>query len=138
MYAARVEMNFKSTEFERSVYTVWDWMGDVGGLFGTLSILGAKIVTIVSYISGNSLTRELIENLYFVEAPRRWMEMSDIGTWLKRRKPAKFETFNVFRCHRDDNYNRQSYELEKELDIVNFLRKQMIGKVTQRLVFTRL
>ena len=61
-------MNLDSTEFERSVYTVWDWMGDVGGLFGTLTILGAQIVSITSYISGNSLVRELIENLYFVEA----------------------------------------------------------------------
>ena len=77
-------MSTDTVSHERSVYTVWDWMGDVGGLFGTLSIIGAQIVSLTSYISGNSLMRELIERLYFVEASTRRYEMSaDIGTWLK-------------------------------------------------------
>ena len=91
LYSAKISLSLDSTEYERSVYTVWDWMGDVGGLFGTLSIIGAQIVSLTSYISGNSLMRELIERLYFVEASTRSYEMSvDIGTWLKQRKRVKF------------------------------------------------
>ena len=49
-------MSLDSTAYERSVYTVWDWMGDVGGLYGTLAIIGHYIVTLrQSDAFGNTL-----------------------------------------------------------------------------------
>ena len=131
-------MDHDTIEYERSVYTVWDWMGDVGGLFGTLSILGYYIVSIASQITGNSLVREMIENLFLIEASKRWTEDADIGTWLRRRKPVKFVRYNLLKCSRDKTHHQLKDKVEKELDIIEYLKKQMINEVSQRLLFTRL
>ena len=57
-------MSLDSTSFERSVYTLWDWMGDVGGLYGSLTIIGHYIVALMSYITGHGIIKEIIESLY--------------------------------------------------------------------------
>ena len=57
-------MHSDTVVYERSVYTMWDWLGDIGGLFGTLHILGGYIISIISYLTGSSAARSLIGNLF--------------------------------------------------------------------------
>ena len=122
-------MSLDSTAYERSVYTVWDWMGDVGGLYGTLAIIGHYIVTLMSYVTGHGIVKEIIESLYRREAQRSSIDVNDIGTWMRNRRPLKFNSFSLLRCSKADQHSRLRNKVEKELDVVRFLRKQMIDKI---------
>ena len=122
-------MSLDTTAFERSVYTVWDWMGDVGGLYGSLAIIGHYTVALMAYITGNGIIKEIIESLYRREATRGLIDLNDIGSWMKSRRPFKFKSFSCLRCSRDARYSHLSVDVEKQFDVVRFLRKQIIGKI---------
>ena len=83
-------MSLDSISYERSVYTLWDWMGDVGGLYGTLTIIGHYAVALVSYITGHGIVKEIIESLYRREAPKSVADLGDIGSLIKSRRSLKF------------------------------------------------
>ena len=135
-------MSPESTIYSRSVYTVWDWLGDLGGLYGTLYLMGSYIVKLTSYIAGDSLTLQLIENLYKFEAPTKRRDNRDISKWITHRRPAKLSYCTWLRCFQ----NRKTVGLQKvaedqitkELDIVTFLKHQMIDKIERRLIFSRM
>ena len=40
---------------ERSIYTFWDLLGDIGGLFGSLTFLGSIYVSIINLIIGSRM-----------------------------------------------------------------------------------
>ena len=42
---------------ERSIYTVWDLLGDVGGLFGSLTFLGALYMSIIDRLVGSRMNQ---------------------------------------------------------------------------------
>ena len=79
-------------------------MGDVGGLYGSLAIIGHYTVALMSYITGHGIIKEIIESLYRREAPRGAIDVNDIGTWMKSRRLLKFNSFSFVRCSRDDRH----------------------------------
>ena len=82
LYQSQIYMSLDSIDYERSVYTLWDWMGDVGGLFGSLTIIGHCIVSMTQYITGHGIVQEIIESIYRLEAPRSQVNVNDISAWL--------------------------------------------------------
>ena len=44
----------------RSIYSVWDFLGDIGGLFDMLKLLAEPILAITTTILGSGLDRYLI------------------------------------------------------------------------------
>ena len=40
---------------ERSIYTFWDMLGDVGGLFGSLTFLGGIYLKIIEFVLGSRM-----------------------------------------------------------------------------------
>ena len=118
------------------MYTLWDWMGDVGGLYGSLYIIGHLVVVLIQVITGQGIIQEIIESLYQLEAPRSQMNVHEIKTWLKRRQPLRFSSWSFLKCRRDERHARLNKKVEKELDIVRFLKKQMSSQIAFRLIFT--
>ena len=107
--------------YERSVYTVWDMMGDIGGLYGTLHIIGSYVVSFSSFISGGGVMQQLISILYSIEAPKRKIDPRNMKTWLNRRQPAKLSSWSCFTCKRGPTHNKLEGRIAKELDIASFL-----------------
>ena len=50
--------------YKRSIYSVLDFLGDVGGLFSILITIGEIIVTIPTYLFGAQIEYYLIEHLF--------------------------------------------------------------------------
>ena len=48
-------MDLTTEEHKRDVFTVWDCLGQVGGLYGILCPLGAVIVYVCNFLIGSSL-----------------------------------------------------------------------------------
>ena len=72
------EMHPDVIQQERSVYTVWDLFGDVGGLFDMLSYIGQWLVGLISLVSGSPLNRFIFARLFMLEgkasetSSKRW------------------------------------------------------------------
>ena len=47
MYAIHFVMNNDYVIEERSIYTFWDLLGDIGGLFGSLTFLGGIYISLI-------------------------------------------------------------------------------------------
>ena len=94
-------MSLNTIEYSRSVYTVWDLLGDVGGLYGTLFILGNYIVFFFKFIAGDGVILRLIEGLFLFEANKKYKRDKDNGNWLKYRKQANVSSWSFLRCRRD-------------------------------------
>ena len=52
------------TEHQRQIYGPLDFLGDVGGLTDALIAIGAIFVSILQLITGNPLTKYLIETIF--------------------------------------------------------------------------
>ena len=44
----------------RSIYSVWDFFGDIGGLFDMLKLLAEPVLALTTAILGSGLERHLI------------------------------------------------------------------------------
>ena len=57
----------------RVVYTFWDFLSDIGGLFDSLKYIVIPIISLVHAVLGNQLDRYLISRLlkFEVERPDR-------------------------------------------------------------------
>ena len=57
----RYEMNPTVTVYQRSVYTVFDWMRDIGGIFFFTAMLGSFCNSLFNY---NKLENQIVAQLY--------------------------------------------------------------------------
>ena len=66
----RLEFETSSNEISssRSVYTLLDFLGDVGGLLDMCIIIAKIVWTIIFAISGSEINRYLVGNLFFKDA----------------------------------------------------------------------
>ena len=124
------------------MYTFWDFLGDVGGLHDMLKLLGEFLMTIITMISGSGLERYLIANLFKVDPKKTEKQVNYESNQIARRKPARFSLCNCLCSWRDSVGERllgvAEERISRELDIVTFLRHQMIDDVARRLLFTRM
>ena len=50
--------------YSRSIYGVWDFLGDVGGLFDMLRLLAEPVLALTSILFGSGLERYLISAIF--------------------------------------------------------------------------
>ena len=50
--------------YHRSIYTVLDWLGDIGGLYDALHIIGALLMLSHSIIRGDQLEAFLLRSVF--------------------------------------------------------------------------
>ena len=134
------EMDMNTVTHIRQVYTIWNLLGDIGGLYGILVIFGYYLTALVSFLTGTGLHLKLISRLYKFEAPKTMRNRQKVKHWLKQRPPAKFSWVSTCYCssRRKEHalYKRATDTISAELDVITFLRKQLIDKVKTRLLFT--
>ena len=58
-------MSVDAVQTVRNVYTIWDVLGDVGGLIDMFRILALPIVTFANMLVGTGLTRFLLQAIFF-------------------------------------------------------------------------
>ena len=57
-------MSLDIIEHSRSVYSVWDLLGDIGGLFDMLRLIVTPILTLIITAIGNSLDSFIVSSLF--------------------------------------------------------------------------
>ena len=51
-------------EYKRSIYTIWDVLGNIGGLFDMLKLLSSPIITFCTFIVGTGIDNHLIQSVF--------------------------------------------------------------------------
>ena len=114
-------MGIDRISYSRAIYGVWDFLGDVGGLYDMLRLLAEPILAIISVLVGSGLDRFLIRSLFKKEKNFRLNE--DVFSHIKHRKPTKVKWCNLL-CDLRNKKRHMIAEsrIAKELDIVKFLK----------------
>ena len=92
--------------------------------------------------TGSGLDRYLVSNLFKTNAKKGDRKAAYEQNKISSRKPAIFSLCNCL-CRWKDSIAAHTYgiaeeRVNSELDVVSFLRNQMVGKVSQRLLFSRM
>ena len=75
-------MDSNVVEIERSLYTIWDYFGDIGGFNDFIRIVGSMIMSILTTVKGSGLDKFLIRQLFYRERTKKNSKV--------RRAPANF------------------------------------------------
>ena len=59
-------LSFDAVVETRQIYTIWDFLGDVGGLADMLKLLGGPIISFIQLILGSGLSKLLIKSIFKV------------------------------------------------------------------------
>ena len=52
-------------KFSRSLYTMWDYVGDIGGFNDFMQVVGGILVSLSAVFKAQSLDSYLIESLFY-------------------------------------------------------------------------
>lgn len=99
---AYIDMHPDVVNYNRSVYTIFDLAGDVGGLQGICQQIGQLLLWILGLVVPfNGLSRSLIERIFWMRASKRPQDADKMGKFLNR-KPARIKTSCAYYfCQRD-------------------------------------
>ena len=61
-------MSLNTVSYSRSIYSVFDLLGDVGGLYSILLDIGAIIAMIPAFVFGSSLDRFLRSEIFNIKS----------------------------------------------------------------------
>jgi len=130
------------TVHTRNVYTFLDWSSSIGGLLEALEFCGSFLMFISTLFSGSGLDRYLVANLFKTSPKKEDRKQQYEQNKIASRKPAIFSICNCL-CRWKDSISAQTYavaegRMSSELDIVSFIRHQMIGKLSQRMLFSNM
>ena len=53
------------------VFSFWDFLGDVGGLYDMLILIGGSLVSALQMLTGSGLNRYIIKHLFMVEKKKK-------------------------------------------------------------------
>ena len=99
---------------KRAIYTFLDWLGDVGGLLGSLQLIGSAFMYFNNYIRGNKLEFYLLNRLYKKETEKAKDGETTQETVNRLEKRTPYSLPNVF-CHCKRN-RKELRLLEKGVD----------------------
>ena len=121
-------------------------LGDVGGLFGTLTIGGSIICAPYFLITGNQLDQFISENIFFIEKKKNPYvaenTFDQVNCLVKGRKSAVFKYSGCLaRCLRKRKHEvlreLANDRVSKKLDLINFIRSHLITDVMRKILFTK-
>ena len=75
------QVNRAKVLHKRSIYTFWDFLADVGGLYDMLIVIGGWAMTIIQTFAGSGLSRYIVNRVFYVE--RKKSASSDMSTFEK-------------------------------------------------------
>ena len=91
------QIDHEMSQYGRTVYTFYDLLSDVGGLYGTLQIICQVIVAVISTIFGSGLRGFIIGNLFKLDEEKTGSSETD-EKQISPRKPAMFDIFSYSIC----------------------------------------
>ena len=59
-----IGLEFDAIEEVRTIYTIWDVLGDIGGLIDMLVLLGKPLIHLVNFTLGLGIRKFLTESLF--------------------------------------------------------------------------
>ena len=68
------ELNDEISYESRAIYTFWDLLGDVGGLFGSLTFLASIELGLIQVFTGSRLNQFITEQLYKIARKKESQE----------------------------------------------------------------
>ena len=80
------EVSEEMIHHKRSVYTIYDLLGDLGGLFGMLEIFCQVLLTATTALFGDGLEQYLIGSIFKLETKSYTLDRKK----LPKRRPAEF------------------------------------------------
>ena len=81
-----ITLDLDSVEHVRRVYTIWDVLGDTGGLIDMLCLLCKPLIILYHGIVGSGMTRFLIQSLFVLQ---KKVNKPDVFSQIKRRTQFK-------------------------------------------------
>ena len=122
---------------ERSVYTFWDLLGDIGGLIGSLSFLGAIHLSFVEFIIGSRMNQFITAQMFKIGRKQTGQQFNlnidNVLRNIKKRKVAEFQMSGWLLVCCDRKKQRLQAMAEdrtaKHVDVVNLIRSQLIEQV---------
>ena len=132
-----VKWSSETHVYSRAIYTFWDLLGDVGGLFDMLKLIGQAMIAFITSLSGSKLNRVLISQIFYL--PNKKKQDQSVWNHIWTRKHLKPRTCNMF-------LNRKNYKLhqnaeqriQKHLDVVHIIKHSIIGEIVEKLQFKKL
>ena len=133
---------------KRAVLTVWDVLGNVGGLYGILVLIGQGLVSAYLALVGSNLERFITARLFFFEkhgfsvlANQNTSQAEKLKSKLDQRKPAKFGFCIKIGCcvkrKRVLQLRQAEERFSRELDLVRYLQQQFLSQLTRKVLFDR-
>ena len=108
----------------RSVYTIWDVLGDIGGLIDMLYLLGKPVLIILQVILGSGMSQFLLKSLFVVQ---KKTNEADVFSQINSRKPFKMRLCGrLFNKSNWSKTKRAQSLIDEQLDIVSFLRNSFM------------
>ena len=59
-----VLLSHEITQYQRSIYTALDMLGDVGGLLDGLKLFGSMVMTMLHFVKGDPLQATIVQALF--------------------------------------------------------------------------
>ena len=103
-------------QYNRSVYSILNFLGDVGGLLSVLLPIGSLVISLIDALFDQTLDGFIIKKVFFNK------KFSNSVCCQKVKKRSK---------------DIALARIEKELDVVNFIRKQMKLSVIIKTIFNK-
>ena len=97
-------MSLDTKQYNRSVYSILNFLGDVGGLLSILLPIGSLFIDLFDSLFDRTLDSHIIKRVFF---------------------NVKFSYFACCQKGKKRTKDIATARIEKELDVVNFIRKQM-------------
>ena len=101
---------------QRSIYSVFDFLGDIGGLGEILQLIGSGITAILLTISNISIDKKLV-NLIF----KHEHELTNQSNLVNNKNISRKSKFTCWQERK--LFKAANSQISKELDIVTFIRK---------------
>ena len=102
-----------------------------------LRLIAEPIIVLTNAIFGSGRKRYLISALFKKEKRHKLNE--PVLSHIKHRKATKLKLCNWLCDRRNKRLHKQAENrVAKELDIINFLKHQLIDSITRRLLFSKL
>ena len=130
-------MSLDTVQHSREIYSVLDFLGDVGGLYSILLDLGSLLISIITFFFGDALQAFLLKSLYkwesFDDARDKSDQLANISS--RREINTPFWRWAILRCCCCRSKQGKMAKImtdigndrvEEQLDIVHFLRQQMM------------
>ena len=114
--------------YKRSIYNVFDWLGDIGGLLDALTAFGGIIISLFTFVRGDQLEAFLLSTVYKKDAKRSRESVQTDSTAIARtlnRKPFTMsqKIFHCLRTKKEKRIIEKGVErINKELEIDYLIR----------------